>query len=77
MKMLVPRKRDIDGNEVLSHADREQRMTYAERRAREYPPLADQLDAIWKGGEEMERMRQLVMAVKQRFPKEDDDSPSS
>lgn len=42
---------------------------YAQRRRDEYPSLADQLDAFWKGGEEAEAMRKRVLAVKARFPK--------
>jgi len=34
-----------------------------------YPSLADQLDAFWKGGEEAELMKQKVLSVKARFPK--------
>lgn len=42
---------------------------YKERRRAEYPPIGDQLDAIWKGGEDMESMRRQVMAVKEKHPK--------
>lgn len=34
-----------------------------------YPPLADQLDAYWKGGAAADAMRDKIMAVKARFPK--------
>lgn len=46
--------------------------TYAQLRAAAYPSLADQLDAIWKGGQAMETMRAKVLEVKQRFPKPSD-----
>lgn len=42
---------------------------YAARRQAEYPTIADQLDAIWKGGAELERMRDTIMAVKEANPK--------
>ncbi len=42
---------------------------YATRRTAEYPPIADQLDALWKGGEEAEAMRRRIAAVKRKFPK--------
>lgn len=42
---------------------------YAKRRKDEYPNLGDQLDAIWKGGDAAETMRQKVLAVKEKFPK--------
>ena len=34
-----------------------------------YPSIADQLDALWKGGEALYEMRARVLAVKDRFPK--------
>ena len=40
------------------------------RRA-EYPPIEDQLDALWKGGEDAQAMRSRVLAVKEKFPKPD------
>ena len=42
---------------------------YAARRRGEYPSIEDQLDALWKGGTDVDEMRQRVLAVKQRFPK--------
>ncbi len=42
---------------------------YAAARADEYPSLADQLDAIWKGGADMEQMRDRIMGVKALYPK--------
>ncbi len=43
--------------------------SYREKRRREYPPLEDQLDAMWKGGTDLEEMRATVMAVKAKYPK--------
>ena len=43
--------------------------TYAEARKGKYPSIEDQLDALWKGGDDMEAMREKVLAVKQKFPK--------
>lgn len=34
-----------------------------------YPPIADQLDALWKGGDDLEQMRERVLAVKRAHPK--------
>lgn len=42
---------------------------YAELRRREYPAIGDQLDALWKGGEALEVMRQKVLDVKMRYQK--------
>jgi len=39
------------------------------RRLNEYPPIGDQLDAIWKGGQEMEAMRLKILSIKEKFPK--------
>lgn len=43
--------------------------SYIEARKKEYPPLADQLDALWKGGEDERKMRETVLAVKEKYPK--------
>jgi hypothetical protein len=42
---------------------------YVELRLKAYPPIGDQLDAIWKGGQDAEDMRAIVMEVKTRYPK--------
>lgn len=42
---------------------------YAKRRKGAYPPIGDQLDALWKGGEEAEKMKQQILAVKNQYPK--------
>ena len=41
---------------------------YAKRRA-EYPPLAEQLDALWKGGDAASEMANKIQAVKAKYPK--------
>jgi len=42
---------------------------YRRKRAEEYPPIGDQLDALWKGGAAAEEMLATVMAVKAKYPK--------
>lgn len=42
---------------------------YAQQRKEQYPQIADQLDAIWKGGDAAEAMRQKILAVKDQYPK--------
>lgn len=42
---------------------------YIAKRSAEYPPIGDQLDALWKGGAEAEAMLAKVQAVKQKYPK--------
>jgi len=34
-----------------------------------YPSLADQLDALWKGGEAAGEMKERVQAIKAQYPK--------
>lgn len=43
--------------------------SYTELRKKEYPPIGDQLDAIWKGGVHAENMKALIQAVKDKYPK--------
>jgi hypothetical protein len=43
---------------------------YKFQRAKEYPPIGDQLDALWKGGEAAAEMLARVQAVKNKYPKE-------
>lgn len=42
---------------------------YQKLRAREYPSVQDQLDAIWKGGQAEQDMKSRVDAVKAKYPK--------
>jgi len=43
--------------------------TYRELRAAAYPPITDQLDAIWKGGDAHAAMLETILAVKSEYPK--------
>jgi hypothetical protein len=42
---------------------------YKAKRAAEYPPIGDQLDALWKGGDSASEMLAKVQAVKIKYPK--------
>lgn len=42
---------------------------YQRDRAAEYPPIGDQLDALWKGGDAAIAMLAQVQAVKAKYPK--------
>jgi hypothetical protein len=42
---------------------------YQRQRAVEYPPIGDQLDALWKGGDAAAAMLAQIQAVKNQFPK--------
>ena len=44
-------------------------LKYQAQRRPEYPSLADQLDALWKGGVAVEEMKAKVEAVKAKYPK--------
>lgn len=41
---------------------------YAKRRA-DYPPLGEQLDAMWKGGDAAAAMTAKIAAIKAKYPK--------
>jgi len=47
----------------------ESAMGFSEKRRRSYPPIGDQLDALWKGGEDAEAMKAIVNKVKSDNPK--------
>ena len=42
---------------------------YKAKRVAEYPPIGDQLDALWKGGDAAAEMLAKVQAVKTKYPK--------
>lgn len=42
---------------------------YQRDRAKEYPSIGDQLDALWKGGDAAAEMLAKVQAVKVKYPK--------
>jgi hypothetical protein len=42
---------------------------YKFARVREYPSIGDQLDALWKGGNDAAEMLAKVQAVKVKYPK--------
>ncbi|MBI1362711.1 MAG: hypothetical protein GC134_01900 [Proteobacteria bacterium] len=44
-------------------------LTYQEQRRQAYPPIGDQLDAIWKGGLARADMQAQIEAVKAAYPK--------
>ena len=44
-------------------------LAYSRTRASEYPPIGDQLDALWKGGDDAAAMKVIVDQVKLDHPK--------
>jgi len=65
---------DADGNPVSYDLAAAEALVaseaYKQQRASEYPPIGDQLDALWKGGDEAAAMLAKVQAVKAKYPKE-------
>lgn len=57
---------EIDMAAVEAWVDPE---AYKEQRAAAYPPIGDQLDALWKGGEAAAEMLARIQAVKTEYPK--------
>jgi len=43
--------------------------TYAEKRMSEYPPIGDQLDALFHAGVFPQEMADKIQAVKNKYPK--------
>jgi len=43
--------------------------SYKELRRSEYPPIEDQLDALWKGGKDATDMKAIILAIKLKYPK--------
>ena len=46
-------------------------MDYARKRNYAYPSVSDQLDAFWKGGDDLTSMKSKIDKVKSDFPKPD------
>lgn len=44
-------------------------VSYVALRLMEYPPIGDQLDALWKGGDAAAEMLAKIQAVKDKYPK--------
>lgn len=64
---------DADGNPVTYNEATVQAYidahTYIAKRQSEYPPIGDQLDALWKGGDAAAEMLVKVQSVKSKYPK--------
>lgn len=48
---------------------KDERAAYASKRAAEYPPIGDQLDALFKAGVFPADMAAAIQAVKDKYPK--------
>ena len=78
---LYPTVVTIRGNEAFDAQDNQVEIdmvvvnawvdpeAYKSKRIAEYPPIGDQLDALWKGGDAAAEMLATVQAVKAKYPK--------
>lgn len=53
---------------IQAHIDADP-IAYREKRRKEYPPMGDQLDALWKGGQDEADMRIVINGIKSKYPK--------
>lgn len=58
----------VEGNKP-EPADIPPAPTYQELRRAAYPPIGDQLDAMWKSGVDEAAMKIIILDVKTRYPK--------
>ena len=64
----IPTKEEAEAEDARLRAEYESK-EYQRLRAAEYPPIGDQLDALWKGGDAATEMLAKVQAVKAKYPK--------
>lgn len=55
--------------EIAALEAAEAKVAYRELRRVAYPPVGDQLDALWKGGQEQAAMKAAIDKVKADYPK--------
>jgi len=64
---------DIDGNEVVYDENavivEMDKVAYIDKRVAEYPPIGDQLDALFHAGVFPQEMADKIQAVKNKYPK--------
>lgn len=62
-------RKQRDDAEEQARQDAYDSAPYSVKRQRSYPPIGDQLDALWKGGDDAEAMKAIVNKVKSDNPK--------
>ena len=62
-------RKQRDDVENKANQDAYNNAPYSEKRLRSYPPIGDQLDALWKGGDDAAAMKVIVDKVKSDNPK--------
>lgn len=55
--------------EIAALEEAAAKVAYRALRAKAYPPVGDQLDALWKGGAEQAAMKAVIDKVKSDYPK--------
>ena len=64
---------DADGNEVIYDENavivEMDKVAYIDKRVAEYPPIGDQLDALFHAGVFPQEMADKIQAVKNKYPK--------
>ena len=63
-----PTKQEVE-DKVAELIQARKDIQYQRDRRKEYPPIGDQLDALWKGGDAATEMLAKVQAVKIKYPK--------
>jgi hypothetical protein len=59
----------VTWQQINTEMQRLETLGYQKLRAKEYPTIGDQLDALWKGGDAAAEMLAKVQAVKNKYPK--------
>lgn len=60
--------------EWSANMEANRKTAYLIERAALYPPIPDQLDALWKGGADADAMKAKIQAVKDAIPKPKEDA---
>jgi hypothetical protein len=66
--MIMPTEQEIALALVVAENE-EAAMLYRKQRAKEYPSFGDQLDALWKGGDELLEMQARIQEIKNKYPR--------
>lgn len=68
--IVIPAEYWFEVDDLDNNYDFQLLQTYRRRTGPDgYPPLGDQLDALWKGGTAADEMRQRIQDVKATYPK--------
>lgn len=66
----IPKPDDIQIQAiVIEYEAYLQTIAYIKLRRKEYPSTEDQLDAIFKGGQDFKDMQDSIIAIKEKYPK--------